>query len=110
MRIHIEYQDGAHAASHGPVSKEFESAWAAFQHNDPNPIRQYLGLPLKHPCEDCDTEEMLIGHGKSLVCLACAAERDAFLEDVYDAQWKAREDEDSVYEREKDRRMFNGEC
>lgn len=64
-------------------SREFESALAAYTHDDMNPLRQYLGLPIQHECEDCGQEHELVGHGKSLVCLACYAERDAFLNDIY---------------------------
>lgn len=60
----------------------FDSAMAAMDHNDANPIRQYLGLPLKGYCEDCDMEDVLMPHGKSLVCRDCYGERQTFLEEV----------------------------
>jgi hypothetical protein len=63
------------------VSREFESAHAAMLHDDPNPMRQHLGMPLKHACEDCESEQELVPHGKSLICLACYAEREAFMQD-----------------------------
>jgi len=59
--------------------KMFQTVFAAWRIGDLNPMRQYLGLPLMHVCEDCDGEHILIPHGKSLVCIACYAERDAFL-------------------------------
>ena len=92
--------------------KMFNTVYAAWKIGELNPMRQYLGLPMLHECEDCGGEHILIPHGKSLLCIACYAEREAFLNDCYDygdAQRKAKEDPDSVYDRERDRRMLNGE-
>ena len=69
-------------SSRGAVTREFETAIAALNHDDANPIRQYLGLPLQHECEDCGAEEILVPHGKNLICLACYAEREAFLDEA----------------------------
>jgi hypothetical protein len=66
---------------HTVPPREFESAFAAFEHGDANPTRQYLGLPLQMPCEDCGEESIPHGHGKSIVCLPCYAHREAFLMD-----------------------------
>lgn len=59
--------------------REFETVYAAWKIGDLNPMRQYLGLPLQHECEDCGADQVLVPHGKSLVCIACCAEREAFL-------------------------------
>lgn len=77
-------------------SREFESAMAALRCNDPNPMRQYLDIPLKHECEDCGEDRELVGHGKSLVCEACNVIRNVFLGSCYDDC-----ESDRRYQREK---------
>lgn len=67
-----------------PHNREFESALAAFRCGDPNPLRLYLDLPLKHECEDCGGEHELIGHTNSLVCKDCAEHRNRELEQFLD--------------------------
>lgn len=95
----IDYQGYPGCSTELPSSsREFDTAMAAMRCNDPNPMRQYLGLPLMGPCEDCDREQPLFGHGKSLICLACYAERDAFLNDVY----RDQVNEDAGVDRERD--------
>jgi hypothetical protein len=75
----IDYVRRMHG--HQKPSRAFETALAAFQHDDANPMRQYLSLPLQMPCEDCGEESIPHGHGKSIVCLPCYAAREAFLMD-----------------------------
>ena len=33
-------------------------------------------------CKDNGAEEILVPHGKNLICLACYAEREAFLDEA----------------------------
>ena len=64
-------------------TREFQTALAAFHCGDANPMRQYLGLPLQVPCDDCDTDAPFIPHGKSLLCADCFVDRESFLSDLY---------------------------
>lgn len=64
---------------------EFDSAMAAFNHGDANPMRQHMDLPLKGDCEDCGKEEFLHPHGKNLICFPCMFSRDSFLKEVHGA-------------------------
>lgn len=65
------------------VSREFESALAAFRCGDPNPMRKYLNLPLQGVCEDCGEEAVVASHDYfALICRPCAEIRDAEIESL----------------------------
>ena len=65
------------------MSRQFESALAAMQHGDHNPMRQYLRLfPLHMDCEDCGETTVCVSHGKSVICKPCHAIREAFLAEI----------------------------
>ncbi|HLC34552.1 MAG TPA: hypothetical protein VJJ70_06100 [Anaerolineales bacterium] len=58
-------------AETSPVSREFESALAAFRCGDPNPLRQYYGLPTRVPCADCGRETVPVVFDHDLLCRLC---------------------------------------
>lgn len=80
----IIYEHGTRSVTHhqGPFP-EFDSALAAFRCGDFNPIRLYLGLPLKTPCDDCGEETTGRPHGKEVLCVSCFVDRESFLDQVY---------------------------
>lgn len=66
------------------ASREFESALAAFRCDDPNPMRQHLGLPLKVFCDDCGRESVPCSWGRELLCYECTEGRHQELRARYD--------------------------
>ena len=63
----------------GNTTREFQSALAAFRCGDANPMRLFLGLELKIPCDDCGDEHVCFPWDKHLICEECHTERHVSL-------------------------------